>query len=94
MIRELAILTIDAAQSDAFEATFEDAHRILADSIGCRWASIDATVDDPQRYVLQVGWDRLEDHVVAFAESAGAKELAEGFGSFFVADPVVVHIAD
>lgn len=92
-VREIAVLTVDAARAEAFEATFPEAIELLIAAPGCRSAVVTATLDSPAVYVLEVVWERRDDHVVAFAASPASSRLAAGFGSHFVEAPVVVHVA-
>jgi hypothetical protein len=48
-------------------------------------------VEDPNRYLLLVEWDQLDDHLVGFRQSPRFGEWRSVVGEFFVGQPEVVH---
>ena len=45
----------------------------------------------PERYVLQIFWQTLEDHTVGFRQSSAFTEWRALVGPFFAAPPQVEH---
>lgn len=92
-VREIAVLRVDASAVEAFLATFDEAIELLIAAQGCRSATVARAVDSGDTFVLEVVWERIDDHLETFASSEAAARLAAGFGSHFVAPPIVVHVA-
>ena len=92
MILELADFRIHPGQQAAFEAAIE---RGLADVIGrargFKGAKVNRGVENPERYLLQIFWETLEDHTVHFRGGPLFGEWRAIVGPFFAAPPVVEH---
>lgn len=92
MILELADIRIPAGQNAAFE---EAIHRGLTTVVnqakGFRGFKVNRGVESPQRYILQIFWDTLEDHNVGFRESALFVQWRAIVGPFFDGPPTVEH---
>ncbi|EZP71045.1 Antibiotic biosynthesis monooxygenase [Sphingomonas paucimobilis] len=93
MIYEVASLTIDPAKAQAFEKAVAQAAPLFRDAQGCRSMSLERVIEDPARYQLVVGWDRLEDHMEHFRASPAFQQWRALAGPFFTAPPEVVHTA-
>lgn len=92
MILELADIRIQPGQQAAFEAAITHAARsVLSQSPGCRGFKINAGIESPERYVLQVFWDTLQDHTEGFRNSPLFAQWRAIIGPFFAAPPVVEH---
>ena len=48
-------------------------------------------LESPERYILQVFWDTLDDHMVGFRQSDAFPQWRAIVGPFFAAPPVVEH---
>lgn len=92
MILEHADIRIAPGQQAAFE---EALHRGLATVIsrakGFRRGALQAGVEQPERYLLLIEWDTLEDHTVGFRNSPLFAEWRAIVGPFFAAPPLVEH---
>lgn len=91
MILELAILNIRPGQGPAFEEAFAQAQSILAASAGYISHQLQRCLEDQNKYLLLVQWNRLEDHTVGFRQSPeyqGWKALLHHFYDPF---PTVEH---
>ena len=53
--------------------------------------TINRGIESPDRYVLQIHWDTLEDHTVGFRQSDLFTQWRAIIGPFFAAPPVVEH---
>ncbi len=92
MILEIADFRIQPGQQAAFEAAIRQALAgTLARATGFRGASLHHGIESPERYVLQVQWDTLEDHTEGFRGSPLFAEWRAQIGGFFAAPPVVEH---
>lgn len=91
MVLEHAVINVPAGQETAFEAAFEQAKSVLTASPSCRSARLHRGVESPSRYLLLVEWDRLDDHLIGFRESARFGEWRSLVGPFFEGPPTVDH---
>lgn len=92
MILELADLRIQPGQQAAFdEAIQRGLATVIGRAKGFRSFTVNKGIESPERYVLQIHWDTLEDHTVGFRESPLFAEWRAIVGPFFAAPPVVEH---
>lgn len=56
-------------ETEAFEAAFAEAQRIISPVPGYRWHQLQKCVENDHRYLLLVSWERLEDHTEGFRGS-------------------------
>ena len=92
MILELADLRIHAGQNTAFdEAIARGLRDVISKAKGCQGYKVNRGIENPERYVLQIFWDTLEDHTVGFRESEAFAQWRAIVGPFFATAPVVEH---
>ena len=92
MILELADIRIQPGQNAAFEAAIASAaSSIIAQAKGFQGYKINRGIESPERYVLQIFWETLEDHTVGFRQSELFTQWRAVVGPFFAAPPVVEH---
>jgi heme-degrading monooxygenase HmoA len=92
MILEHADLRIQPGQQAAFEeAIARGISTVISRAKGFQGAKVNRGIENPERYVLQIFWDTLEDHTVGFRESPLFLEWRGIVGPFFAAPPVVEH---
>ncbi|QDL37913.1 antibiotic biosynthesis monooxygenase family protein [Rhodoferax sediminis] len=92
MILELADIRIQPGQQAAFdEAIQRGLSTVIARARGFQGFKVNKGVESPERYILQIFWDTLEDHTVAFRQSPLFAEWRAIVGPFFAAPPVVEH---
>ncbi|CAN0549186.1 unnamed protein product [Laminaria digitata] len=90
MVIEIATLFIkDKAEAD-FTAHFDTAAEILKRQPGCRGLRWGKRVEPDLAYVLQVEWDRIEDHF-GFRETNDYKTFGGYFRDYLSRPPEVVH---
>lgn len=63
MIFEINTIRSSGTRGGDFEAAFAEAAALLRTVQGCRSARLLRCVEQPGRYQIEIGWDRLEDHV-------------------------------
>lgn len=92
MILEIADFRIAPGQQAAFEAAVA---RGVAEAIstakGFNGYKLNRCIETPERFVLMIDWDTLEDHTVGFRESPAFTAWRAIVGPFFAAPPVVEH---
>jgi heme-degrading monooxygenase HmoA len=92
MILELADIRIAAGQNAAFEAAIERGLKtVITQAGGFRGFKVNRGIESPQRYVLQIFWDTLEDHTVGFRQSPLFAQWRAIVGPFFDGPPTVEH---
>ena len=92
MILELADIRIAPGQQAAFEeAIARGLQTVISQAKGYRGAKVNRGVENPERYVLQIFWETLEDHTVGFRESTLFAQWRAIVGPFFDAPPQVEH---
>ena len=91
MILEQALFTIVAGSEAAFEADFERARGIVAQSPGYRSLRLLRGVEQPSSYLLLIEWDSVDDHMQGFRESERFEQWAALTRPHFGAPPSVQH---
>lgn len=92
MILELADIRIQPGQQAAFEAAIaQGLANVVSQARGYRGAKVNHGLESPERYVLTIFWDTLEDHTVGFRQSPLFAQWRAIVGPFFAAPPVVEH---
>ncbi|GAA4025971.1 antibiotic biosynthesis monooxygenase [Actimicrobium antarcticum] len=92
MILELADIRIQPGKQAEFDvAIARGVEQAISKAVGFRGFKINKSVESPERYVLMIYWDTLENHTVDFRESAAFQEWRGIVGPFFAAPPVVEH---
>jgi heme-degrading monooxygenase HmoA len=91
MILELAILDVRPSQTTEFEEAFAEAKTIISAMPGFDHLELRRCLEDPHRYVLLVGWDRLEDHTEGFRGSPDYQRWRALLHHFYDPHPTVEH---
>ena len=92
MILEVADIRIKSGQSVEFETSVQQALiTIFPKSKGFRGHEFRRCIETPDRYLLLLTWDTLEDHTVGFRDSPLYTEWRTLVGGFFAQPPHVEH---
>jgi heme-degrading monooxygenase HmoA len=91
MILELAVLDVRAGENDAFEAAFSEAKEIISSMPGFLHLELQRCLEAGDRYVLLVGWERLEDHTEGFRGSPEYERWKALLHHFYDPFPTVEH---
>ncbi len=92
MIIEVADLRIQPGRQAEFDAAIERGLReVISRAQGFKGWKLNRGIESPERYLLQIYWDTLEDHTVAFRGGPLFTEWRAIVGPFFAAPPVVEH---
>lgn len=92
MILEVADIRIAPGQQAAFDEAIQRAlATVVSQAKGMRGYKVNKGIESPERYVLQIFWDTLEDHTVGFREGPLFPQWRAIVGPFFAAPPVVEH---
>ena len=92
MILEIAEIRIAPGQQAAFEEAIQRGLTTVASKAkGMRGYKVNRCLESPERYVLQIFWDTLEDHTVGFRQGPLFAQWRAIIGPFFASPPVVEH---
>ena len=92
MILELADIRIHPGQQAAFDEAIQRGLTTVAHRAkGFRGWKVNKGVESPERYLLMIFWDTLEDHTVGFRAGPLFPEWRAIVGPFFAAPPSVEH---
>lgn len=92
MILELVDIRIHPGQNAAFEEAIDRGLRtVIANAQGFQGYKLNKGLENPQRYLLQIFWNTLEDHTQTFRQSPAFVQWRAIVGPFFAEAPVVEH---
>lgn len=92
MILEIAEIRIQAGRQSEFdEAIVKGVKETISRANGFLGYKVNKGIESPERYVLMIYWETLENHTVDFRESAAFLEWRGIVGPFFAAPPLVEH---
>jgi heme-degrading monooxygenase HmoA len=92
LILEFADIRIFPGQNAAFEIAIDQGLRTVASQArGFCGAKVNRGIENPERYVLQIFWETLEDHTVGFRQGPLFAQWRALVGPFFASPPVVEH---
>jgi heme-degrading monooxygenase HmoA len=94
VILEVADIRIRPGEQTMFEeAVVRGLETVIAQAKGFQGYKVNRGVESPERYLLQIFWDTLENHTVDFRESPAFGEWRAIVGGFFAEPPQVEHFA-
>jgi heme-degrading monooxygenase HmoA len=91
MILEVAILDVKTGFADEFEVAFKTASKIIVAMPGYISHELQRCLENRDRYILLVRWQKLEDHTVGFRQSPEYQEWCSLLHHFYEPFPVVEH---
>lgn len=92
MIYEVADIRIQPGQQAAFEEAIQrGVSAVIAHSKGFLGYSVVHSIESPERYLLRICWETLENHTIDFRQSDAFTQWRAIVGPFFAAPPVVEH---
>lgn len=92
MILEIADIRIPPGQQAAFDAAIQEGVATVASkATGFRGYKVQKCIETPERYVLMIWWDTLENHMIDFRQGPLFPLWRAIVGPFFAAPPVVEH---
>jgi len=94
MILESAILDVRPGETAAFEAAIKEARPLIAATPGFRSIAVRRCIETPNRYLLLVEWEKLEDHTVGFRRSARYEKWRALLHHFYAPFPHVEHFGE
>ena len=92
MILEHADFRILAGKNAEFEAAIEHGLRTVhTRAKGMLGYRVDRCVENPQRYLLQIVWNTIEDHMVGYRQGPLSPEFRAMVQHFFAEPAVMQH---
>ena len=92
MILEHADITIAPGRQAEFEAAIaRGIATVISKSKGFIDATVQKGIESPERYLLTIHWQTLENHTVDFRGGPAFQEWRAIVGPFFAKPPVVEH---
>lgn len=92
MILELADIRIRPGKQVEFDAAIvRGVETVISKAKGFRGYKVNKGVETPERYLLMIFWDTLENHTVDFRQSPAFQEWRALVGPYFAAAPAVEH---
>ena len=91
MILEAGFLSVKTGQGAEFEVAFRAASPIIASMHGYIRHELQRCLELPDRYLLLVWWETLEDHTIGFRGSAEYQEWRRQLHHFYEPFPTIEH---
>jgi heme-degrading monooxygenase HmoA len=92
MILEIADIRIPPGQQAAFDEAIQRGIATVASKApGFKGFKVNKGIESPERYVLMIFWDKLEDHTIGFRQGPLFAQWRAIVGPFFAQPPQVEH---
>jgi heme-degrading monooxygenase HmoA len=92
MILELADIRIAPGKQAEFDAAIvRGVTTVISQAKGFRGYKVNKGIESPERYILQIFWDTLENHTVDFRGGPLFAQWRAIVGPYFAQPPVVEH---
>ena len=91
MTTEIALLHIREKESDLFEMAFKEAQKIISGMRGYLGHELQKCIEEENKYVLIVRWNKIGDHTEGFRKSQEYKEWKRLLHHFYDPFPVAEH---
>ena len=92
MILEIADIRIQPGKQQEFDAAIvRGVEQVIAKSKGFHGYKVNRGIESPERYVLMIFWETLENHTVDFRGSPLFQQWRDIVGPYFSGPPAVEH---
>jgi len=91
MILEMAVLHVKPGRAGAFPEAFHKAEPIISEAAGHISYELHRCLEHPDRFLLLVRWNTLEDHTRGFRGSANYERWKALLHHFYDPFPEVLH---
>ena len=92
MILELADIRINPGTQAAFDAAIKKGiDSVIAHAKGFIGYKVNKGIETPERYILMIFWQTVENHTVDFRQSPAFQEWRAIVGPYFAGPPTVEH---
>jgi len=91
MILEVAILEVKSGLENRFEEDFKKAGKYISSIKGYVSHSLKKCIEQKNKYILLVNWEKLEDHTIGFRGSEQYLEWKNLLHHYYDPFPTVEH---
>jgi ubiquinone/menaquinone biosynthesis C-methylase UbiE/heme-degrading monooxygenase HmoA len=91
MILEVAILQVKKGEEQNFEKDFRTASQFIQSIQGYASHSLRKCIEEENKYILLVDWEKLEDHTIGFRNSESYLEWKKLLHHYYNPFPIVEH---
>ncbi len=91
MINEIAVLTIDPTNADAFETAVARAAPLFKAAPGCHGMALQRGIEVPGKYRLLIQWESVSHHMDLFRNSEAFGQWRTLVGPYFTGPAVMDH---
>ena len=91
MVLEVAVLHVKKDKELLFESDFKIAQQYISAIQGYSGHSLRKCIEEENKYILLVEWEKLEDHTIDFRESNAYLEWKKLLHHYYDPFPVVEH---
>ena len=92
MILEIADIRVKPGTQAEFEAALDrGVKNVIPKAKGFMGYKVNKGIESPERYLLMVFWQTLENHTVDFRQSPAFQDWRALVGPYFAAAPAVEH---
>ena len=92
MILELADIRIPPGKQAEFDAAIQrGVESVISQAKGFRGYKVNQGIESPERYILMIYWETLENHTVDFRGGPLFPQWRAIVGPFFAVPPTVEH---
>ena len=92
MILELADIRIQTGKQAEFDVAIQrGVNEVISKAKGFCGYKVNKSIESPERYVLMIFWETLENHTIDFRQSAAFADWRAIVGPYFAAPPTVEH---
>jgi heme-degrading monooxygenase HmoA len=91
MVLEVAILNVISGKEKEFEQDFQRAGQYISASKGYIKHSLRKCIEQQNKYILLVEWNKLEDHTIGFRQSTHYLDWKRLLHHYYDPFPTVEH---
>jgi heme-degrading monooxygenase HmoA len=91
MILEAAFLMVKEGEQESFEQDFIKAGQYISSIDGYKGHRLQKCIEQENKYLLLVDWEKLEDHTIGFRQSVEYQEWKKLLHHYYDPFPVVEH---
>lgn len=91
MIHEVAVLFLKDGAESRFEEDFKLAGQYISSIAGYIGHSLKKCIEQKNKYLLLVDWDKLENHTIGFRQSSQYLDWKKLLHHYYDPFPVVEH---
>lgn len=91
MVEEIIILQVKEGRETEFIEAVKQVKGIMEAAKGYGGSELRRCVEEPNRFMINITWETMDNHLVDFKESAGFTEMKEILAPFYLYRPVGKH---